>query len=415
MARNIIKGDELQIFLNNDYCPVYATSHSISFSSETVSIASKDNGFWGSNDVGKLNWEITAECLYTDNDFDMLFDMYISQENILIKFARVKNYDNNGLISTGGSVNRWFPDPICKQGYACITSLQATANTGENATFSITFSGNGRLKTIDNSITQHYVDIGYTEIEPDMVLFDMRSRAGINSCWMYETSDQENSMRQVELTDNKYHGRVYSSGTMFRFYLADSIIPDYMFENNTNISKATSNASTVGANAFKNSTITDITLSSKTIYYGNSAFEECVQLGRINYNDSQTKHILNARGVGSRAFFDCVYLPDTIDLGPECRHVYASAFVGCINVYNVICHEDIERLDNYAISRGNSVEISPLSVHFYGGFAPTLGTLPLGNVNMVTIYLHNSDSVNQWLESNSTWAQYADANIQLAN
>ena len=412
MSKQILKGDELQLFLNNG-APKFATSHTLTLTGSTLDINTKDHGEWQANNVGKLTWELTAECLYTDGDYDTMFDMMVAHTSVNLTFAKVKNYSVNGLIAVGGDVTAWIPDVIQRKGKAYVTSLTANANTGENATYSITFTGAGPLKVEDKSITTYYVDIGYTEIEPDMVLFDMRSRAGINSCWMYETSDQENSMRQVELTDNKYHGRAYSSGTMFRFYLADGTIAEHMFENNTNINNATSNVGTVGANAFKNSTITDITLSSKSVYYGNSAFEECTRLSRVNYNDSRTTHYLNARGVGSRAFFNCVYMPDTIDLGEACKNVYASAFVGCINVLEVICYEDIERLENYAISRGSGIEVQPLSVHFYGGIAPTLGTLPLGNPAMVTIYLHNSDSVQQWLESNNTWAQYAEADIQL--
>lgn len=142
---NIIKGDELMLFYNSEAF-AYATSHSLSMSADTVSVASKDHGFWGANEVGKLNWEITTENLYTDDDYDTLFDLYTNAEPITVAFAKVSNYDKDGLTYVGGSVAAWAPDTsYYRSGLAVISSLQVNANTGENATLSATLTGAGPL------------------------------------------------------------------------------------------------------------------------------------------------------------------------------------------------------------------------------------------------------------------------------
>ena len=124
----------------------YATSHTLTLTGNTVDISSKDHGFWGASEVGSVTWEITTENLYTDNDYDKLFDMMITAEPVTIAFAKASNYDKNGLVATGGTVEAWEPDQKnYRSGKAVITSLTLNANTGENATYSATFTGNGAL------------------------------------------------------------------------------------------------------------------------------------------------------------------------------------------------------------------------------------------------------------------------------
>ena len=142
---NIVKGDELMLFYN-DNAFAYATSHALSMSAETISTASKDHGFWGASEVGKLNWEITSENLYTDDDYDTLYDLMNTAEPITVAFAKASNYDKNGLTYVGGDVAYWTPDTsYYRSGLAIISSLNVNANTGENATLSITLTGAGPL------------------------------------------------------------------------------------------------------------------------------------------------------------------------------------------------------------------------------------------------------------------------------
>lgn len=143
--KQILKGDELMLFKNKKSI-AYATSHVLTITGNTVDIASKDHGFWGASEVGSLTWEITSENLYTQDAYDDLFDAMVAAEPIDVAFGKVLNYDKNGI---DNSAKNWAPDTATegsvKYGKAVITSLVANANTGENATFSITLTGQGAL------------------------------------------------------------------------------------------------------------------------------------------------------------------------------------------------------------------------------------------------------------------------------
>ena len=145
-STNIVKGDELMLFDAEGNALAYATSHVLTLTGNTTDISSKDHGFWGASEVGSITWELTTENLYTDDDYDKLFDIMIAGEPVTVAFAKASNYDVNGLTSCGGSVSAWEADQTnYRSGLAVITSLVANANTGENATYSATFTGSGAL------------------------------------------------------------------------------------------------------------------------------------------------------------------------------------------------------------------------------------------------------------------------------
>ena len=145
MSKKILKGDQIQLWDYNNGTLAYATSHTLTLTGNTTDISSKDHGWWAATSVGSLTWEITAECLYTYSDFDLLFNKMIRNEKIHLVWGEVDNYDPNGLTTTGGNVQRWIASPNFYSGYAMITSINANANTGENATLSATFTGAGPL------------------------------------------------------------------------------------------------------------------------------------------------------------------------------------------------------------------------------------------------------------------------------
>lgn len=146
---NIIKGDELMVFKGGSAL-AYATSHTLSITGNTIDIASKDNGYWGSSDIGNITWEMSTENLYTDSDYDALFTAMVNKTPVTLVFAKAGNYDANGLASEGGSVQAW----TASGGYtgsAVITSLTINANTGENATYSATFTGKGAITKVSGN------------------------------------------------------------------------------------------------------------------------------------------------------------------------------------------------------------------------------------------------------------------------
>ena len=145
MSKTIVKGDELMLFKDGKSL-AYATSHSVSLTGNEISISSKDHGFWGASEIGDITWEITSENLYVDSEYDSLFNAMIAKSPITVTFGHADSYNANGL----GSADNWIPDTSVGakyyQGPAIITSLQTNANTGENATYSITLKGNGPLE-----------------------------------------------------------------------------------------------------------------------------------------------------------------------------------------------------------------------------------------------------------------------------
>lgn len=142
----IVRGDEIMLFKDGKSL-AYATSHTLSITGNTIEISSKDSGYWGASEIGNITWEITSENLYVDSEFDNLFTAMVAKSPITVTFGRADNYNANGL---GDSSTNWIPDASVGakyyQGPAIITSLQANANTGENATYSITLTGNGALE-----------------------------------------------------------------------------------------------------------------------------------------------------------------------------------------------------------------------------------------------------------------------------
>lgn len=143
---NIVLGNELMLFKDGKSL-AYATSHTLSITGNTIDISSKDHGFFGASEIGNITWEITSENLYVDSEFDGLFTAMVAKTPITVTFGHADNYNANGL---GDSSTNWIPDASVGakyyEGPAIITSLQANANSGENATYSITLTGNGALE-----------------------------------------------------------------------------------------------------------------------------------------------------------------------------------------------------------------------------------------------------------------------------
>lgn len=143
----IVKGDELMLFKGSSALG-YATAHTFNITANEISVASKDHGLFGATEIGKLDWECTAECYYTDADYSALFTAMQAKTPITITFAKAGNYSDNGLSGVGsGNVENWTASGGYT-GQAIITSLSTNASTGEKATFSVTFKGYGAITAV---------------------------------------------------------------------------------------------------------------------------------------------------------------------------------------------------------------------------------------------------------------------------
>ena len=140
----IIKGDELMLF-NGEHSIAYATSHTLTISGNAIDISSKDHGFWGASEVGNITWEITSENLWTEKYYDVLFDAMINRTQLTVAFGFASDWNPNGL--TGNNTQYDLDKTgLYYAGKAYVTSLTTNANTGENATMSITLTGCGALQ-----------------------------------------------------------------------------------------------------------------------------------------------------------------------------------------------------------------------------------------------------------------------------
>jgi len=72
MENNYIFGEELQLFLGGKSI-AKAKTHTLTITSDTIDVSSKDDGFYGASIPGKINWEISAENIYTEKAFDELY------------------------------------------------------------------------------------------------------------------------------------------------------------------------------------------------------------------------------------------------------------------------------------------------------------------------------------------------------
>lgn len=151
--KNIQKGDDLMVFIQTGTGQsattksiAYATAHTLTLSAETASVNSKDHGVWTGNEVNKRSWEITSENLFTDEDYSTLFDAWKDGTKLNLVWGK-KNEADSVVVADGDAANytvkKTGTGTMYWSGNAYITSLTANANTGEKATFSVTFTGTG--------------------------------------------------------------------------------------------------------------------------------------------------------------------------------------------------------------------------------------------------------------------------------
>lgn len=151
--KQIIKGDDLMLFIpdgaNAFKSIAYATSHTLTMTAETQDINTKDHGEWGSTTINKIQWSISTENLYTDEDFDTLFDLMVAKQKIKVVFG--KKAEAASVVVADGDAANYTPanqdyahrNAHMKEGYVIITSLTANTPSGDNATFTAEFQGVG--------------------------------------------------------------------------------------------------------------------------------------------------------------------------------------------------------------------------------------------------------------------------------
>ena len=393
MATKIISGNQIQLFYQGETF-AYATSHTLSITGNTTDSNNKDTGVFGSTDVTSITWEVTGDYFYTDYDYDRLFDLMLYRRPIMVEVSEVRNYSDKGLISTGGDTASWVASPITRRGYAVITSLNTTANTSENATYSITFTGAGPLKTIDNTTTDYSIKVTYNDDIEGMTLFNMRAYPFINSAWVVPEGGRP---VQIDMSDGKLHDATPNTSYYFIYYLSGPAIPEYMFSGVNTVAtvEATNTIYNVGQYAFNNCSLTEISIPGPNpINYGNYCFSNCTSLTHVNYDSGNGRNWLFAKHVNNSSFLNCVRLVDSV-LGDACEYILMSAFDGCLAMRNVWFGSSLRRVNDRAFLVDSHA--STKTFHFYTEKAPYCQELAFGNIGYQTFILHNAASVNDFI------------------
>lgn len=420
MSKQILRGDELQIWLDNlstgaqTYCPMYATSHTVTITGNTVDIATKDHGFWGASTVGTITWEVTAECLATTADYDALFDAMIRKTRLKAYFAPVRNYSSNGLVRVGGDVSGWLPAAKGKEGYVCVTSLTVNANTGENSTYSITLTGQGALKSVDHSVTETYLDVTYDVQSLEDKNYKIYNTINGNDAVMsiVATADQNTDSYVLDHTGyipKEVVDALAKGYIIVRYYLAGNAIPSRMFQNVTlySFDGTFNNDVRVGDYAFAGAEIGRGIATITTehgIFYGNHAFDNCTSLFLLNGTVQSTVSWLNGMYYGDYAFRNTEIESVSHNQNQEPLEIGYGAFEGCAQLTEFKMSEYVEVVGQDAFKGCNGI-----TINFYQQHAPTCSSNSFGTVGQQHFKLHYVTSVAAFLGDDEMAAYYPAA------
>lgn len=146
MSAGITKGSKLMVFLDGEAIG-YATSHSLSVTLNTTEVSTKDHGDYPAVTPQSVSWEITAENLYSDAGEGKYMELALAKTPVQVVFAPASNYsdtDEKGIIGSDPA-KTWSAGTAIASGKAYVTSFSVNAPAGDNATMSVTFTGNGAL------------------------------------------------------------------------------------------------------------------------------------------------------------------------------------------------------------------------------------------------------------------------------
>lgn len=158
----VIKGGDLMLFLESGTGSTatkksiaFATNHTLNISADTKETSSKDSGgVWQTSEVGILSWTASSENLYADAGagfgYDELFDMMVARKAIKAVFGLEGDSANLNDGKLAQVPNAGWKPKTGKgyEGSVIITGLSKNAPNGDNATFTVDFTGVGELKKL---------------------------------------------------------------------------------------------------------------------------------------------------------------------------------------------------------------------------------------------------------------------------
>lgn len=146
--RKLVDGGDIMLFVpsGSSYTSVaHATSHQLSLSADTESINTKDAGIYGMNEVSKINWEITANHMYTDSGYDTFFSYMVAKNPITVVFGRKAETTSPADVNISNDGNWTAGTSYMYTGQAIISGLDWSADAGSKSTVSVTLQGQGAI------------------------------------------------------------------------------------------------------------------------------------------------------------------------------------------------------------------------------------------------------------------------------
>ena len=141
---DVIRGDELMLFDASGNSIGGATNHTLTITPETTEIACKDAGVWGWQKTNKISWEIQSENLFLNVPYEGYVDAILADQELTVFFGEAADYSEAGSITGYTKTSTGF----LYTGKVKITSLTLNAPSGDNATYSVTFTGVGALTKV---------------------------------------------------------------------------------------------------------------------------------------------------------------------------------------------------------------------------------------------------------------------------
>lgn len=132
-TNKIIDGGEILLYVDGVVIGC-ATTHSIETSNAVREVSCKGSGKWTSSEVGKYSWTGST---------DALFNLHVDAG--YVRYKDLWALYISGTLITLSSEYTEGGDTFVQQGEAIITSINKTAGDGENASYSVAFTGRGAL------------------------------------------------------------------------------------------------------------------------------------------------------------------------------------------------------------------------------------------------------------------------------
>ncbi len=142
------RGDDIMLFDDKGKSLAFGKSHTLTIGVETQEVSTKDHGIYGSKKATKVTWSISAEHMYSEGAYDTLFDKMVALEPITVYFGKKKS-EGDKTVADDPTLTAWTANnptqSTLRTGQVIITKLDLQSQSGDNATFSVTFEGVGKI------------------------------------------------------------------------------------------------------------------------------------------------------------------------------------------------------------------------------------------------------------------------------